>query len=314
VPGDVVQNVPSDAIDGMTRRRLMASCAAVTAAPGMLHAKARITRAQISGITDELGRTQSDAIAFAKQNGLQWVELRGVPESGKEFALLPEAELKRHAAELAASQLKVSLLKTSLLKFPWPELSPGQTNEAATARWNRRREDLGRAIAAAHILGTDKIRIFTGARVAAPERAYPAIVRALEELTSAAETARVRLLIENEPSQNIGTCAELKAILDLLPSKAIGFNWDPWNALALQEMPWPDGYAQLPKTRMLNLQVKAEGLSGRPQQIPWKKLLNAAQRDGYAGAVSLATEVFDGTFEKAGAAIHELRHTIGELD
>jgi sugar phosphate isomerase/epimerase len=301
-------------IGNITRRGFVAGSATLLQAQWARAGNLHITKAKISAITDEIGRTQGDAIAFAKQYGLQWVELRNVPESGKEFAKLPEAELKRYAAELAANKLKVSLLKTSLLKFPWPELSPDQTAEANTARWNRRREDLARAIAAAHILGTDKIRIFTGARVAEPERAHPAIVRALEELTPAAETARVRLLIENEPSQNIGTCAELKAILELLPSKAIGFNWDPQNALALHEVPWPDGYAQLPKARMFNLQIKAEALATGPQKINWRKLLNAVQKDGFSGEVSLATEIFDGTFERAGDAMREVQHIVGELD
>lgn len=267
-------------------------------------AKAHITKSRISAITDEIGRTQADAIAFAKQYGLQWVELRTVPESKKEFAFLSEPELKRYAAELAANKLKVSLLKTSLLKFPW---------EADSKRWDRRKEDLGRAIVAAQILGVDKIRVFTGARVANPATAYPKIVETMEELIPLAENAKIRLLIENEPSQNIGTCAELTAIMDLLPSKTIGFNWDPQNALSLHETPWPGGYAHLPKTRMLNVQIKAEGLSNGSEQIDWMAVMEAMQRDGYQGEVSLATETFDGTFEKANDSIREVMHIVGEL-
>jgi L-ribulose-5-phosphate 3-epimerase len=277
-------------------------------------AKSRITKSRISAIIDEIGRTQADALAFAKQHGLQWVELRSVPESKKEFAFLSEPELKRYASELAANELRVSLLKTSLLKFPWPRLSPADSNlEANQKRWNRRREDLTRAISAAQILGVDKIRIFTGARVADPSSACPAIAQAIEELIPAAENARVRLLIENESSQNIGTCAELKAVLDLLPSKTIGFNWDPQNALALHEAPWPGGYALLPKARMLNAQIKAEGLSGGSGQINWRAVMEAMQKDGFAGEISLATETFDGTFEKASDSLRDVLHIVGEL-
>src|SRR5207244_2416998 len=102
-----------------------------------------------------------------------------------------------------------------LLKFPWPELSPADPNQK---RWARRKDDLSRAIAAAQVFGVDKIRVFTGTRVANPESVYSEIVQTMQELIPIAENARVRLLIENEPTQNIGTCAELKAIMELLPS------------------------------------------------------------------------------------------------
>ena len=296
-------------IGTVTRRNLLAYPAVILGARVLLAARTHIAKSRISAITDEIGRTQTDAIVFAKEHGLQWVELRNVPESGKEFANLSEPELKRYAAELAANKLKVSLLKTSLLKFPW---------DADDKRWARRKEDLARAVTAAQILGVDKIRVFagtrgTGARAADPATAYPAIVQTMQELIPLAENAKVRLLIENDPSQNIGTCAELKAIMDLLPSKSIGFNWDPQNALSLGEMPWPGGYGQLPKARMLNVQIKAEGLSNGPAQINWRAVIEAIGRDGYQGEISVATETSDGTFEKANDSIREVMHIVGEL-
>jgi len=217
----------------VTRRQLLAGAAASMSARSLLAVKSQITKARISAITDEIGRTQSDAIAFAKLYGLQWIELRNVPETKKEFASLTQPELKGYAAELSGNGLKVSLLKTSLLKFPWD-------SEAAQKRWARRHDDLSNAVIAAQIFGVDRVRIFTGERVANPETAYPKIVQTMEELIPIAEEAKVRLLIENEPSQNIGTSAELKAILELLPSKSIGFNWDAQNALRRGPMATPN--------------------------------------------------------------------------
>ncbi|HWF09855.1 MAG TPA: sugar phosphate isomerase/epimerase family protein [Bryobacteraceae bacterium] len=294
---------------GTTRRSFLASSGALFGARWAAAAKGHITKARLAAITDEIGRTQADAIAFAKQYGLEWVELRNVPESGKEFASLPEAELKGYAAELAANKLKVSLLKTSLLKFPWPEQSP----DADKQRWDRRKDDLARAIAAAQILGTDRIRIFTGARVGTPESAFPAIARTIGEMAPAAESARVRLLIENDASQNIATSSELRRVLEMIPSKAVGFNWDPRNGVSLNEPLWP-GYDGLPKARLWNMQIKAEALAGGPEQINWRKLMNQMQKDGFTGIVSLATEVFDGTFDKAGEAMRDIQHFVGELD
>ena len=184
--------------------------------------KSHITKARISAITDEIGNTQADAIDFAHHYGLQWVELRNVPETKKEFAFLTEPELKRWAAELASNKLKVSFLNTSLLKFTWPGLTPARANketgEQRSARvaldqkkWDTRKQDMAAALRAANILGVDKVRVFTGERVANPETAYPLIVQTMEELIPLAEAAKVRLLIENESTQNIGTSAEIES-------------------------------------------------------------------------------------------------------
>jgi sugar phosphate isomerase/epimerase len=286
----------------VTRRNLLRGAAGLLTATGPLGAaKARLTKARVSAITDELGRTQSDALDFAKKHGLQLVELRTAPESKKEFAFLSEAELKRYASELAAAKIKVSLLKTSLLKFRW------QDDEK---RFARRADALASAISAAQLLGTDRIRIFTGAR---GSMELPAVAKTLEELIPAAERARVRLVIENESTQNVGTSAELKALLDLLPSKVIAANWDPWNAMSLGENAWPDGYKALPKDRILNVQVKAESL-GAPDKIRWRPVLEVLERDGFGGTLSLATEATGDAFmDKADDAVSEIMHIVGLL-
>lgn len=285
----------------MTRRELFAATAAAGLASRLSAAKPHLTKARVAAITDEIGRTEADAVDFAKKHSLQMVELRTVPETKKEFFLLTAPELKAFATELAAAKIKVSMLKTSLLKFNWHE---------DEKRFARRMDDLAAAIAAAQILGTDRIRIFTGARGTADLRTIAATIR---EMTPAAERARIRLVMENEPSQNVGTSAELKSLLDLLPSPAVAANWDPWNAISLGENAWPDGYRTLPKDRLLNIQVKAESF-GAPDRIRWKSILQTLDHDGYSGTLSLATEATGSTFiEKADDAVDELLHLVGLL-
>ncbi|MES1258372.1 MAG: sugar phosphate isomerase/epimerase family protein [Acidobacteriota bacterium] len=310
----------------MTRRELLAGAAGVFAASPLAAFKSRITKSSISAITDEIGKTQAGAIDFAHQYGLQWVELRNVPETKKEFAFLTEPELKRWSAELASNKLKVSFLNTSLLKFTWPGTEPARRREetdeqratrlaADQKRWDSRKEDLAHAVMAANILGVDKLRVFTGTRVANPETTFAKIVQTMEELTPIAEKGRVRLLIENESTQNIGTSPETKAIMEMLPSKSIGFNWDPQNALPLKEVPWPDGYSVLPKNRMLNVQFKAKGLlDDSPEKLDWRAILAALQKDGYQGHLGLETHIFDGTLiEKAHESMKNILHMVGEL-
>jgi sugar phosphate isomerase/epimerase len=299
----------------LSRRQLLAG-ATLAAAAGRLQAfKSHITKAHISAITDEIGKTQADAIDFAHQYGMQWVELRNVPETKKEFFFLTEPELKRWSAELASNKLKVSFLNTSLLKFNWPGLVPEKgKKEPDEAKWARRKEDVSSALMAANILGVDKIRVFTGSRVANPETAYPLIVQTMEELIPLAEKAKVKLLIENENSQNVGTSAELKAIMELIPSKTVGYNWDPGNAQSLKEVPWPDGYAVLPKSRMMNVQFKGKNVMDGPDKLNWKAIMEAMQKDNYQGELGLETHIFDGTLiEKAHVCMKEIMHDVGEL-
>src|ERR1039458_1059960 len=98
----------------VSRRDLLACSAALLGARALLAAKARINKSRVSAITDEIGRTQDEALEFAKRYALQWVELRNVPGTNHEFAFLPETELKRHAAALAATKLKVDRTSTRL--------------------------------------------------------------------------------------------------------------------------------------------------------------------------------------------------------
>jgi len=88
----------------------------------------------VSAITDELGRTQSDAVDFRQKARAPdgGTAHRAGAEEG--IRVSHEAELKRYASELAAAKIKVSLLKTSLLKFrgsePMPFVLPAQLQKA----------------------------------------------------------------------------------------------------------------------------------------------------------------------------------------
>src|SRR5579863_3879962 len=106
----------------MTRRELLA--AGAVCASGLWTARAKgIDKARISGITDEIGMTTDESIAFAHQYGMSNVELRNPPQEepnhNKEYFQLTEAEIKADAARFKAEGLQVTFLNTSLLKFTW---------------------------------------------------------------------------------------------------------------------------------------------------------------------------------------------------
>lgn len=299
----------------MSRRQVLAGAATLAVAAPLSAFKSRITKASISAITDEIGATQAEAIEFAHHYGLTCVELRNIPESKKEVARMTEPEVKSVAAELAAAKLKVTFLNTSMMKFRWPALDTGTpVREADQKKWDARKEDLATALRAANILGVDKVRVFTGARLKQPETSYKLIAQTMEEFIPMAEKAKVYLLIENEFSQNIGNSAESRDILAMLPSKWIGLNWDPGNAQELKETPFPDGYNLVPKDRILNIQFKASNMLDGPNKMDWKAVLETLQKDNYSHKLGLETHGDAAKrMEHAHASMEEMLHIVGNL-
>jgi sugar phosphate isomerase/epimerase len=304
----------------MTRREILLGSLAAAS----LSAKSRIDRSRISAITDEIARTPQDAIDFAHQYRLQFVELRNVP-GGKEYAFLSEPETKLAAIQFAKNNLRVSFLNSSLLKFAWPGTEPppgrSETSDArakrmqtGAERFARRMDELRTAIRNCHILGVDLLRVFTGTRVAEPEKLHPRIVDVLGEMIVLAEKEKIHLLVENESSCNIGTSAELAAILKQLPSKWIGANWDSHNGLALGEKPFPDGYDVLPKKRIGNVQIKGRQLLDYPEKLDWKPIFLTLEKDGYQGKIGLETHISGpGLIDASHASMRELLRVVEGL-
>ena len=289
----------------MTRRQLLAAGAAF-AATSRVWGKAGIDKSRISAITDEIGLSTLEAIAFAHYYGLSNVEIRNPADRGRrEYALLPEPEIKADADLFAKEGLKISFVNTSLLKFTWPGSEParkrtetpeGRDRRLANekARWERRQEDAQRAIRCAQIMGCDKVRVFGGTRVADPHTMYQRIADELGELSKLAEREKIFFLLENEGSQNVATSQELADVLKLVPSKWIGFNWDPNNAHGM-EVSYPDAYNVLPKERMMNLQIKGRGIMPPNPHEDWKAIITALNNDNYQYKIGLETHLFDGT-------------------
>ena len=304
----------------MKRRQFLALPAAA-----YLRAATRIDRSRISAITDEIAPSPQEAIRFAQQYGLKWVELRAVPGSKTYYQFLAEDQLRVAARELNDAGLRVSFLNTGLLKFPMPGTEPlrfrNETPEARAKRqardqaeFDRRMEDLAKAIRAAHILGTDKVRIFAFTRVADPLALLPRVAEILEPMVALAEKENVRLLVENEASCNVATCAEAAALLKLLPSKHLGINWDALNGAAHQETPFPDGYNLLPKERIGNVQIKGRSVLPGPQRLDWAAIFRAMAQDGYQGCFGLETHIFGPElFQKSHEAMREILRLVDSL-
>lgn len=293
------------------------------AAPRVL-AGGRIGLDRISLLTDEIARSPEDAVAFCKKYGVRWVELREVPGGGGTYAFLPESSLAQAARQLKEAGLRVSFLNTPMLKFTMPGTEPArrrnetpeqrqQREERERARFERRHEDLSRALRAAEIFEVPIVRVFTFTRVADPASFLPQVAQVLAPMAAEARRRGMKLLVENEASCNVATAVELRRICELVPDAGLGINWDPVNALGFQEQAWPDGYRLLPFDRLGNVQMKARGLVIGPTFLPWKEIFEALAKDGYSGRIGLETHVFDGTLiEKAHLCMQKILELVAE--
>jgi len=288
----------------MNRRSFLA--ATLGAAVSVPAATRRLDRSRVSAITDEVSRSHAESIDFAHEFGLQCLSLRDIPAplGAKKipyYSLAPDA-LQKAAREFKDAGIRIAFLDTPFLKFDLPDTEPKQTkaedpaaSDARLARdkalFDSRLEDLRQGIRASHTFECPLVRIFTFTRVAEPESVFPRIADIIGELAAIADKDGVKLLIENETTQNAGTSAETAKLLKLLPGN-VGINWDSLNALPLGEKPYPDGYESLPKDRVWNVHVKGKSLLDYPEHQDWPAILNALERDGFTGSLELETHIF----------------------
>jgi sugar phosphate isomerase/epimerase len=298
----------------MLRREFLACLAAAR----VLAAKSQIDRTRISFISDEAAKNQADSVAFAKQYGLRWIELRDVPGGGGHYMRQSDERLKETARLFADNGIKVSFLNSPMFKITLPGTEPvfrrpetPENREKRIARhkvdFDRRKEDFQQAFHAAHLLGTDKIRVFTFLRTAEPAKLNQQIADVIGEMAELAGKEKIKLLVENESACNVVSCAEVAAFMKLVPEKTVGINWDPLNGTSQNELPYPDGYKLLPIKRVWNVQMKGHSLLDPEKKLDWAGIFQSLANDGYKGQIGLETHYFDGTkIEKSHASMREI--------
>jgi hypothetical protein len=305
----------------MDRRSFLAAtfAAALPSRAGVRH----VDSSRVSAISDEIARSPAEAIEFAHQFGMQWLSLRDVPaplgtKKTAYYSLDPKA-MRQVAKEFKDAGIGVSFLDTPFLKYDLPGTTPKRKPEEPAAKqarmaqdkalFDNRIEDLRQGFRAGQVFDCSLIRIFTFTRIENPESIFPRIADVIGELATVAEKEGVKLLIENETTQNAGTSAETAQLMKLLP-KNVGINWDTLNGLPLGEKPFPDGYETLPKDRILNVHVKGKSLLDYPEHLDWPAILRALERDGFSGRLELETHIFG---EQQVAASHSSMKEIMRL-
>jgi L-ribulose-5-phosphate 3-epimerase len=258
---------------------------------------------RVAVINDEISQDFGHACEVAsKEFGMEWIELRGM--WNKNLLKLDAKEIAEARLILEKYKLRVTDVASPLFKVDWPgaprsKFSPKHDQFNADFTFDQQPEVLERSIELAKAFKTDRVRFFDFWRLddQAPYRA--AINDKLREAAATAAKSRIILLLENEMACNTATAAESAKVLAAVKSENFMLNWDPGNAAAAGENPFPEGYQLLPKERIGHCHCK--DVTKKPDgqgtdwaaigrgMVDWKGQFAALKREGYHYAVSLET-------------------------
>jgi L-ribulose-5-phosphate 3-epimerase len=261
---------------------------------------------RISVINDEVGQDFGRACeVISREFGLEWIELRGM--WNKNILKLDATEVAEARRILEKYKLRVTDIASPLFKVDWPgapksKYSPKGAQFNADFTYDQQGEVLDRSVALAKAFRTDRLRCFDFWRLE-DQKPYRAAINAkLLEAANAASKQGIILILENEYACNTATAAEAAQVLAGVSSSSFMLNWDPGNAAARGESPYPGGYNLLPKDRIGHCHCKdikniaSTSDSKEPGwaamgsgAIDWVGQFTALKRDGYRHAVSLET-------------------------
>ena len=258
---------------------------------------------RVAVINDEISQDFGRACEVASREfAMEWIELRGM--WNKNLLKLDSNEIAEARRILEKYKLRVTDIASPLFKVDWPnapksKFSPARDQFHADFTYEQQGEVLERSIELAKAFETDRVRGFDFWRLEdqAPYRA--AINAKLQEAANTAAQNGITLVLENELACNTATGVEAAKVLAAIPSASLMLNWDPGNAAARGEVPFPDGYSLLPKNRIGHCHCKdvTKNPDGKRTDwaamgrgaIDWVGQFAALKRDGYHFAVSLET-------------------------
>ena len=261
---------------------------------------------RIGVINDEIGQDFGRACeVISREFGLEWIEIRSV--WNKNILHLDASEVAEARRILEKYKLRVTDIASPLFKVDWPgapksKFSPKGAQFNADFTYDQQGEVLDRSIALAKAFRTDRVRCFDFWRLENPAPYRAAIDSKLLEAANAASKQGIILILENEFACNTATGAEAAQTLAAVPSSSFMLNWDPGNAAAQGETPYPAGYSLLPKERIGHCHCKDiknianSSASKEPEwaamgagAIDWVGQFTALKRDGYHHAINLET-------------------------
>jgi len=285
----------------ISRRTFLATLGAASAMPPGLRAAMPVFN--LSVLTDEISQDFGRACEVASREfGMRYVELREM--GGRNIMKWEAGEVAEAKRVLEKFNLRVACLASPIFKVDWPgapksPYSPKNEEFGNSFTYAQQDELLDRALELTRAFNTDRIRIFDFWRLDDQKPHRAAIDEVVRAAAVKAGKRGMTLVIENEPACNTATGGEAARLLAAIPERALELNWDPGNAVTRDEVPYPDGYAKLPKSRIGHVHCKdavrrADGKGwdwmamGRGI-IDWAGQFRALKNDGYRRACTLET-------------------------
>lgn len=286
----------------ISRRTVLTGLAAAAVSRAMPLRGATSAPFHLSVLTDEISQDFGHACEVASRDfGMGFVDLREA--AGKNLMNWDAAQIADVRKVLQRAGLKVACLATPIFKVDWPgapksPFSPKRDEFGASFTYAQQDELLERAFDLARTFSTDRIRIFDFWRLEDQKPHRAAIDDVVRKAASKAAARGLTLVLENEYACNTATGAEAGRLAAAIPEKALQITWDPGNAQFRDEVPFPGGYAAIPKGRIGHVHCKdaARGAGGKWEWtamgrgvIDWAGQFRALARDGYAFACTLET-------------------------
>ncbi len=295
----------------VNRRHFVAAAAAIaanSALPRMLRAQdskplypKRNLPFHVAVINDEISDDLDHAChVVAVEFGLQYIELRSF--WGKNVSVLTDEEIARARKVLAKYNLKVSDIASPLFKtdFPGGKKAKGAKVDqfGNSADYSKQNEVLEKCIHLARSFGTTRVRGFDYVRLDDVKPFLPEIHEQLRKAATRMAKDNLIFLLENEHTCNTATGAEAARTLAAVQNENFMLNWDPGNAAAFGETPFPNGYDLIPKNRIGHVHCKdvVRDASGKPSWaavgsgiINWRGQIAALVNQKFSHTLSLET-------------------------
>lgn len=253
-------------------------------------------------INDEVSEDFDHAChVIAVDLGLQWIELRGM--WGENILNLDSKQIAESRRILEKYKLRVTDIASPLFKTDWPgaPLSPNSPRHdqfGANFTFNQQDEVLERCIELTKAFRARRIRCFDFWRLEDPTPYRNAINDKLRDAAKRCAKSNVILMLENEMACNTATGMEAAKVLADIPNENFMLNWDPGNAAAAGEIPYPNGYELLPRRRIGHCHCKdvVRDPNGKFAWAPvgagvvdWVGQIKALLRQHYRDGLSMET-------------------------
>ncbi len=265
---------------------------------------------KVSIVTDEISADPETAIELGVEWGVHDFELRGFFTD--RAPMLSEYQrqhlrdvLEEHDARIVA--IGPGLFKCGSPPTRAPRLPLGWMEHGAHDAWSEARrvvdyhlhELLPASLDYANELGAGLLVIFGFDRTGAPPGSPPdEVLNCLRYAAERAQAAGIQIAVETEDGFWADTGQRTADIIKAVDHPCLRINWDPGNAFAAGDEPFPEGYQHVRGlVRHMHFKDAVRQADGSVQQvvegqIDWAGQISALAPDGYDGFISVETHMW----------------------